>query len=87
VQRASRTCPAQYKTSRAVLIFWILLDDFPIDTGFHNFLLPDPSLDAPLNSMLPPIVCSSSDLLYNKLDIHTWSDGTPAQSYGDVAFL
>jgi hypothetical protein len=87
VQSASRACPAQDKAARAVLIFRIFLDDFPIEKGFHNLLLPDPSLDAALNSMLPPIVRSSSDLFHNELDIHTWSGRAPAHPYGYVAFL
>ena len=70
MQRTSCSCPAQNKATRAVLIFRILLDDFPIEQSFHNLLIPNRSLDAALNGMLSPIVYPSSDLFYNRLDIH-----------------
>ena len=71
MQRASRSCPAQDKAARAVLIFRILFYDFPIEQSFHNPLITNPALDTALNGMLPPIVYPSSDLFYNRLDIHS----------------
>jgi hypothetical protein len=70
MQRAPLTCPAQDKATQAVLVFWICLDDGSIDNGFYDLRLSYCSLSAPLNGMLPPIVCSAPELFLDSLNIH-----------------
>src|SRR5439155_12747456 len=79
MQRASLTCPAQDKAARAVFVFGIYLDDGSIDNGFHDLCLSYHSLNASLNSMLPPIVYSVPELFLDSLHIHlSWVPLPPA---------
>ena len=62
--------PSENQTTWTIFIFWVFFNNLSVEDYLRYFFLRDFSLDASLNSMLPPVIVSIPDFILNRSDVH-----------------
>jgi hypothetical protein len=76
VQRPASLAESKHQTAWAILIVWVVFDDFGIGNSFAEFLDWNPPKDALINSMLGELEQALCDLRTNILSHNRGSSYT-----------